>query len=78
MPFLSFDAVPRDRVTSAYLIAEEKIQDKRSQNTLPAPPTDIPTATPRIFPTPRVPDSARINEITSERLTFPFMDLRVL
>jgi hypothetical protein len=36
--------------------------ETKSQKTLPAPPTDIPTATPTIFPTPSVPARASRKE----------------
>ena len=50
---------------SAYLIADEKSAERESQKSAPAPPSDIPIATPTMFPIPRVPASASESEMTA-------------
>ena len=61
------------RVTSEYLIIAEGIADSISQNRQPAPPIDIPTATPTMFPTPSVPASASSSD---ERVSLENFTLR--
>ncbi len=69
MPSEESVCISAARDDSAYLSAEAKMAETKSQNTLPAPPMEIPTATPTILPMPRVPARARVKEERASRLS---------